>query len=154
MIIVILRVVNLAAEFIHNTLAIVIIGLLSSEYILCRCKQGGAKTKRVLLILLAIALLGSAMILFEFFIGRGAILPKIFIYIPGISLLLYLAFLSRRLSPVGSAAFHFRVFVGATAAILVLSALHVFIQGPLITFASNAAQVVAVAGFYFYTISF
>lgn len=152
MIIIILRVISLAAESIHNTLVIVVIGLLCSEYILCR-ERGVVKTKKVLSILLAIALLGGAMILFEFFVGRGAVSPNIFIYMPGIALILCLAFLSKRLNPFGASAFHFRVFAGATAIILILSALYVFLQDPLIVFGSTMAQVVAVIGFYFYVIS-
>lgn len=135
----------LAGEFINHAVVVVIIGLLTVQYSVYRSKA--------ILMLLTIPVLGSLMLLFEFFIGRGDVWPNVFIHVPGISLLLYLAFAFHR-TFTSKMDRYFYTYITFTALILSASIFYIFVQHQLVILASTLVQVAAVVSFYFYVIKF
>lgn len=151
---ILIQVIQLAAEFLNHALAIVLIGFLSVELALCRHRRYNSKMKRAIIILFAMSLLGGALMLFEFFVGRGAIQPDIFLHVPGITGLLYVLFAVRRLGPALAPKRSFNWLLGSLFVILILTVLYIFTQSSMVIFFSTLAQTAAAISFYFYALGF
>lgn len=143
---------ELAGEFMVNTLIITLMGALMVEYF-AHCLGRHNRHQRAVRLLLAIVFIGSTMILYEFFIGRGAIWPNAF-YVPGIILIFYLGWRFRRLSGGLGSKSYFRSFIAALMVIFVATVAYLLTQHPLVEFSSIVGQVAAASTLFLYILSF
>lgn len=144
----------LAGEFTIHALAVVLIGVLLVEYILLQREPGNRQKKKPILLLLGIITLSTLMTLFDFFIGQGAIWPNIFIYVPGIAVILYLAFLFKNGNSHKGASIYFYPFISAVGVTFLCTILFIFTQHPFVAWGSTLSQVIGVVAFFLYIHSF